>query len=53
VIGCHESLGGYLLPGFLPRVFEEEPKIGIRLWTASSADVTQGWFNARSTADWR
>jgi molybdate transport repressor ModE-like protein len=49
VVGCHESLGGYLLPAFLPRFFQQEPKIGISLWTGSSAFTTTPKSTFRAT----
>lgn len=41
VIGCHESLGAYFLPTFLPTFFEEYPGISLQLWNASSKEVAE------------
>lgn len=38
-LGCHESLGAYFLPGFLPRFFEAQPRIEVALWNGNSRDV--------------
>lgn len=39
VIGCHESLGAYFLPGFARRFFPAHPRIEISLWNGNSRDV--------------
>lgn len=39
VIGCHESLGAYFLPGFARRFLPEHPAIEISLWNGNSRDV--------------
>lgn len=39
VIGCHESLGAYFLPGFLQNFWRSAPNIEIRLWNGTSAGV--------------
>jgi len=40
VIGCHESLGAYFLPGFLKGFLRGTPSVEISLWNGSSAAVT-------------
>lgn len=37
VIGCHESLGAYFLPGFMSSFLREAPRIELTLWNGSSA----------------
>jgi DNA-binding transcriptional LysR family regulator len=39
VIGCHESLGAYFLPGFLQEFLRTAPNIEISLWNGTSAAV--------------
>ncbi|MEM9069918.1 MAG: LysR family transcriptional regulator [Myxococcota bacterium] len=39
VLGCHESLGTYLLPGFMGRFLEQYPEITLSLHNANSKDV--------------
>ena len=39
VLGCHESLGAYFLPGFLRRLFQEAPNIELNLWNGTSQAV--------------
>ncbi|MCB9706961.1 MAG: LysR family transcriptional regulator [Myxococcales bacterium] len=39
VLGCHESLGAYFLPRFLPGFLREAPQIALTLHSASSGDV--------------
>lgn len=39
VLGCHESLGAYFLPGFMSGFLKAEPLIGLFLWNGPSADV--------------
>lgn len=39
VIGCHESLGAYFLPGFARRFFPAHPAIEVSLWNGNSRDV--------------
>ena len=39
VIGCHESLGAYFLPGFMTRFIQQASLIQITLWNGSSEDV--------------
>lgn len=41
VVGCHESLGAYFLPGMLRRFMDEAPLIEIALWNGTSAAVRQ------------
>jgi molybdate transport repressor ModE-like protein len=40
VIGCHESLGAYFLPGFMRGFLEIAPGIELSLWNGTSAAVT-------------
>jgi len=42
VVGCHESLGAYFLPGFVPDFLRAAPGIQITLANAPSAEVTRG-----------
>jgi DNA-binding transcriptional LysR family regulator len=39
VLGCHESLGTYLLPGFMGRFLDRHPNIEIALHNANSRDI--------------
>lgn len=39
VLGCHESLGAYFLPGFARRFLPAHPDIEISLWNGNSKDV--------------
>jgi molybdate transport repressor ModE-like protein len=39
VIGCHDALGGYFLPQFLPAFFAAHPRVSLTLWNRSSAEV--------------
>lgn len=39
VIGCHESLGAYFLPGFLKEFLRSAPGIEVSLWNGTSACV--------------
>lgn len=39
VLGCHESLGAYFLPGLLRRFLSEHPSIDVALWNGNSRDV--------------
>ena len=39
VLGCHESLGAYFLPGFLQHLLAELPRIDIALWNGPSPAV--------------
>ncbi len=39
VLGCHESLGTYFLPGFMARFVERKPKIEIDLTNRNSREV--------------
>ncbi|HNN92630.1 MAG TPA: LysR family transcriptional regulator [Pseudomonadota bacterium] len=39
VLGCHESLGAYFLPGFMSGFWRSEPRIELSLWNAPSAAV--------------
>jgi DNA-binding transcriptional LysR family regulator len=39
VLGCHESLGAYFLPGFMSEFWRSEPRIELSLWNGASAAV--------------
>jgi molybdate transport repressor ModE-like protein len=39
VLGCHESLGAYFLPGFLRDFLSQWPTIDVTLWNGTSATV--------------
>jgi DNA-binding transcriptional LysR family regulator len=39
VIGCHESLGAYFLPGFMASFLRAAPRIELSLWNGTSANV--------------
>jgi DNA-binding transcriptional LysR family regulator len=39
VIGCHESLGAYFLPGFMTEFLKAAPGIEISLWSGPSAEA--------------
>lgn len=39
VVGCHESLGAYFLPGFLNDFIARAPGIQVTLWNSTSRDV--------------
>jgi DNA-binding transcriptional LysR family regulator len=41
VIGCHESLGAYFLPGFMASFLRELPRIELSLWNDVSPAVQQ------------
>lgn len=41
VVGCHESLGAYFLPGFMRRFLVDSPSIEITLWNGTSAAVLE------------
>ncbi len=47
VLGCHESLGAYFLPGFMSRFFEAQPDIEIALWNGNSRDVMSAVVDRR------
>lgn len=47
VVGCHESLGAYFLPGFMARLFSEAPRIEVTLWNGPSASVRQAVIDRR------
>jgi DNA-binding transcriptional LysR family regulator len=47
VLGCHESLGAYFLPGFLPRFFREHPAIEVALWNGNSKNVLEAVVDRR------
>lgn len=38
-VGCHESLGAYLLPGFMGRFLTAYPKVRVSLWNGNSREV--------------
>lgn len=39
VVGCHESLGSYFLPGFMSMFMHDFPQIEISLWNGLSQNV--------------
>lgn len=39
VVGCHESLGAYFLPGFMAEYLRRSPRVEIALWNGSSTGV--------------
>jgi DNA-binding transcriptional LysR family regulator len=39
VLGCHESLGAYFLPSFLPFFLRTAPRISLTLWNGASSAV--------------
>lgn len=41
VLGCHEPLGGYFLPGFMTRFLPTAPRIELSLWNGPSAAVRE------------
>lgn len=41
VIGCHDALGSYFLPAFLPDFVARHPRIELTLWNRSSAEVRE------------
>jgi DNA-binding transcriptional LysR family regulator len=47
VIGCHESLGAYFLPGFMSSFLREAPRIELTLWNGSSAAVAEAVIDRR------
>ena len=47
VLGCHESLAAYFLPGFLPRFFREHPAIEVALWNGNSKNVLEAVVDRR------
>lgn len=47
VIGCHESLGAYFLPAFMRAFLEAHPRIELRVWNGSSADVRDAVVDRR------
>lgn len=47
VIGCHESLGAYFLPGFMRAFLEAAPRIELTLWNGTSAGVQEAVLDRR------
>lgn len=45
VLGCHESLGAYFLPGFLRHVASRAPRLELSLWNGTSRAVTEAVIN--------
>lgn len=41
VLGCHDSLGAYFLPGFMRRFLDAWPGIELTLWNGTSAAVRE------------
>ncbi len=39
VVGCHESLGAYFLPGFMANYLKRSPRVEVALWNGSSMGV--------------
>jgi len=39
VVGCHEPLGAYFLPGFLPDFLARHPRVELSLWNGPSPAV--------------
>jgi DNA-binding transcriptional LysR family regulator len=46
-LGCHESLGAYLLPGFMARFLKKNPQVDIILVNGNSRDVQHGVIDRR------
>ncbi len=47
VLGCHESLGTYVLPGFMARFLARYPRIELSLFNATSREVEQAIVDRR------
>ncbi len=47
ILGCHESLGAYFLPGFLSEFLTTETRIDLSLWNGTSALVQQSVLERR------
>lgn len=47
ILGCHESLGAYFLPGFLGEFLRTEARIDLSLWNGTSASVQQSVIDRR------
>lgn len=47
ILGCHESLGAYFLPGFLSTFLAAQPRIDLTLWNGNSAAVQQAVVERR------
>ncbi len=41
VLGCHESLGAYFLPGFMREFMASSPRIELTLWNGTTAAVRE------------
>lgn len=41
VLGCHESLGAYFLPGFMRGFLRDSPNIELTLWNGTTAAVRE------------
>lgn len=39
VVGCHESLGAYFLPGFMTDYLKRSPRVELSLWNGTSVAV--------------
>ncbi|WP_224245470.1 LysR family transcriptional regulator [Hyalangium gracile] len=47
VLGCHEALGAYFLPGFMPAFLRHAPRIELNLWNGTSPAVTEAILDRR------
>jgi molybdate transport repressor ModE-like protein len=47
VVGCHESLGAYYLPGFMPGFLRTYPRIELSLYNDTSASVHAAVLDGR------
>jgi DNA-binding transcriptional LysR family regulator len=47
VLGCHEALGAYFLPGFMPAFLRESPRVELNLWNGTSPAVTEAVIDRR------
>lgn len=47
VLGCHEALGAYFLPGFMPAFLRQAPRIELNLWNGTSPAVTEAILDRR------
>ena len=47
VLGCHESLGTYFLPGFMGRFLEAHPRMSLALANANSREVERAVVERR------
>jgi DNA-binding transcriptional LysR family regulator len=47
ILGCHESLAAYALPTFMARFLRAYPKVEIKLWNGTSAQVEHELVHGR------